>query len=272
MQNSENKCLETPCVLFTNTAVALTQISACGIRIKISCTQNHGSNAYSVRKKQASVLRLKLLIRQTFTEGMRVLWKESAHRFRRTSFDFAESFDEPAIRFSIYFHCCAFWNVCTQISRLLEYGVRISSKASATAANNFAFIGLVQLSDDLCGRKGRGNRTMKQIESRVVYSPAHLSKDVVYNDPIEPLWNSSWRRKRSMSVFTCKTSHPKASGDSSFSFLPKTNLHAYVLPFLVYHGRGLYSEGKFRFKICGAFITGGEFVSPISSPCSDDWK
>ena len=57
--------------------------------------QNHGSDAYSVRKKLDSISkRLKLHTRQAITEGTRVLWNESAHRLR-TKFNFAKSFDEP---------------------------------------------------------------------------------------------------------------------------------------------------------------------------------
>ena len=48
------------------------------VRIRSSCTRNPVS------------ARLKLQMRQTITEGTRVLWKESAHRFRTFQY-FAES-------------------------------------------------------------------------------------------------------------------------------------------------------------------------------------
>ena len=72
------------------------------------------------------------------------LWKESVHLLRRT-FYFVESFDELigkgafekcAIHFAISFRWYAFPNFCTQISRPLAYGERISSKGSTTAVGS----------------------------------------------------------------------------------------------------------------------------------------
>ena len=64
-----------------------------------------------------------------------------AHRLRKTVYFALNRLMNPAvkvllkctIRLSIYCRWYAFRNFCTQIYRLLAYGVRISSKASASA-------------------------------------------------------------------------------------------------------------------------------------------
>ena len=107
--------------------------------LESSCTQNHQSDVYSVRKQNGT--RYTLYTGQTITEDKRVLWKESAHRLRTTVY-FAESFDEPGGKMLLKCVICfsfrwyTFQNFCTQISCPLAYGVHISSKASVTAELN----------------------------------------------------------------------------------------------------------------------------------------
>ena len=54
------------------------------------------------------------------------------------------------IRFSLSFRWYAFSNFCTQISRPLAHGVRISSKASATAALFLRFVLVIAYFTSLC--------------------------------------------------------------------------------------------------------------------------
>ena len=135
--------------------------------------QNHERNAYSVRKRRESVwTRLKLSWgkrsrvgvrvraceysssspgsfpyptpqegKRAWGRGWRVLSKDSAHRLQTTSYSAGSCLMNLVVKvplncviyFSISFRWCAFPNFCSHISRPLAYGVRISSKASATA-------------------------------------------------------------------------------------------------------------------------------------------
>ena len=71
-------CMVSEC----ETAVALTQVSACSMHKNLAVRKiMEVMRTARVRKKQDSVsTRLKLHMRQTITEGTRVLWKESVHR------------------------------------------------------------------------------------------------------------------------------------------------------------------------------------------------
>ena len=89
---------------------------------------SHKNPALRKIMEAIAILSLNLHIRQTITEGTRVLWKESAHRLR--AFYFAGSFDEPGGKgtFEMHHSCLyisfrwyAFPNVCTQICRSLAY-------------------------------------------------------------------------------------------------------------------------------------------------------
>ena len=108
---------------------------------KYSCMQSHGNNVYSVHKKWDSVSTCpKLHMRQTIVEAMRVLWKESAHHCRTRFISLnclinlvVKVLLKCLIRFPISFHGYSFPDFCTQISLSPVYGVRISSKARATA-------------------------------------------------------------------------------------------------------------------------------------------
>ena len=80
------------------------------VHIKISCMRNHGSDAYTIRKMQDSVsTHLKLHMRQTITEGTKVLWKESVRCLRTIFHYFAESFDCGKDAFNMSFIFLFHW-------------------------------------------------------------------------------------------------------------------------------------------------------------------
>ena len=108
-----------------------------------SCTQNHGSDAYSIRKEGPVSRRLKLHASQMITKGMPILWKVSAHRFSilLNHLMVVKVLLKCTIHFSSWYACP---NFCMQASRSLAYDVCISSKARSTAAELCVWVDILK--------------------------------------------------------------------------------------------------------------------------------
>ena len=102
---------------------------------KSHCTQNNGCSEYRVRGKTGHGLNTS---QSTTTEGTRekarIVYGQNLISLNRSMNPVLKMPLKCAICFSISFRWYAFPNFCAPISRPLAYGVRTSTKASATAA------------------------------------------------------------------------------------------------------------------------------------------